>query len=526
MMQAMISPAALGAVAYTVVFLAPALMAALALLARWQASLGRGLAVLLCLLVVLAGMGALFASVLAVAAASWLMPGLLRLDALAGVMLALSGFIGAVILHYSTRYLAGNPRAGRYMRQLMLTLAAVWVLVSSNHLLVLVLAWCITDYFLHGLLTFFNERPAAVLAARKRLLAVIPGNVCLLAASLLIHHHVGSFALDAVARHVAAAGMSPGLALAAFLLASGVILKSALLPVHGWILQVMEAPTPVSALLHAGIVNIGGYVLLRFSGLIEAAPAAQALLVVAGVSTACLAALVMMTRVSIKVMLAWSTCAQMGFMLLEIGLGAYALALLHLLAHSLYKAHAFLAAGATARRVTLLRGLETPAAVPLQQRLAGLAWTLALLAAAVLLSGLDPLSDPRIAVLALVLLTGLSPMLRVAASHGRLLLSLSASVAALVLLYGVWHHLFEHLLPSARFAPAPGLLVFTAAGLLGLWVIQEYVIAFPASRFARWLRPRAFAGFYLDEGMTRLVLAGGASRCAPSASAISSREPV
>ena len=99
------------------------------------------------------------------------------------------------------------------------------------------------------------------------------------------------------------------------------MLKRAQLPFHGWLYPGDGAPTPVSAPLHAGIVNLGGFVLLRFAPLVSEVPAAQTPLVVVGAATAVLAALVMTTRISIKVMLAWSTCAQMGFMLMQCGLG-------------------------------------------------------------------------------------------------------------------------------------------------------------------------------------------------------------
>src|SRR5690606_20955596 len=129
------------------------------------------------------------------------------------------------------------------------------------------------------------------------------------------------------------------------LVALAAILKTAQLPLHGWLIQVMEAPTPISALLHAGVVNLSGFVLLRMAPMLAQSDIAQALLVIVGSLSAALAALVMLTRISIKIRLAWSTCAQMGFMLMEIGLGLYELALLHLLAHSLYKAYSFLSAG-------------------------------------------------------------------------------------------------------------------------------------------------------------------------------------
>ncbi|XLM23048.1 NADH-quinone oxidoreductase subunit L, partial [Chromobacterium piscinae] len=111
-------------------------------------------------------------------------------------------------------------------------------------------------------------------------------------------------------------------------------IKTAQLPFHGWLTQVMEAPTPISALLHAGVVNLGGIVLIKAAPLLQTAPPANLLLMLWGGASALLCCLVMLTRISVKLRLAWSTCAQMGFMLLEIGMGRYSLALLHLLAHS------------------------------------------------------------------------------------------------------------------------------------------------------------------------------------------------
>ena len=490
---------------------APLLMALAALLTFRHAATAQRLAGWLCLPV----------AFLALAAAP--------ADPLGGLMLALTAFIGWVILRYSDRYLANHPRRPAYLRGLLLTLAAVWALVGANHLLVLVLAWAATDVFLHGLLTFFRERPAAVLAARKRLLAVWTANGLLLAGSLWLYARFGTFALDGLAQAIATPGGHAGLTGPALLITLGVLLKSAQLPVHGWILQVMEAPTPVSALLHAGIVNIGGFVLLRLAGLLEAAPVAQALLVTAGGLTAGLAALVMMTRVSVKVMLAWSTCAQMGFMLLEIGLGAYPLALLHLLAHSLYKAHAFLAAGGTARRLTRLPTTRAGQNLPF----AGLALGLAGLAAVAWLAGLDPRQEPAMVVLGLALLTGLTPLLRAALAGGATVrLRLAVSSFGLVLAYAVWHHLFSAVLPAAAATPSAVWLALPALGLVLLLIVQETVITRPDGALARRLHPLAFAGFHLDEGMTRLTLRlwpGSARPAATPTTAVLpplSREPV
>jgi len=194
-------------------------------------------------------------------------------------------------------------------------------------------------------------------AARHRL-----ADGLLLVAAALAWTEVGSGAFEDLWAHVAREGMGVPLQASALALVLAVVLRTALLPVHGWIVQVMEAPTPVSALLHAGVVNLGGFALIRFAPMLEHATTARVVLVVFGLATAVLAGLVMLTRVSIKVRLAWSTVAQMGFMVLECGLGLYTLAALHLIGHSLYKAHAFLSASTVVRETRI--GLMHPAWAP------------------------------------------------------------------------------------------------------------------------------------------------------------------
>jgi NAD(P)H-quinone oxidoreductase subunit 5 len=125
----------------------------------------------------------------------------------------------------------------------------------------------------------------------------------------------------------------------------------------------METPTPVSALLHDGVINAGGFLLVRFADVMVLAPGVLAALAMIGGFTAILGALVMLTQPAVKTALAWSTVAQMGFMMLECGLGLFPLALLHILAHSLYKAHAFLACGEAVEAVAALPR-PGPVAIP------------------------------------------------------------------------------------------------------------------------------------------------------------------
>ncbi|RBF92950.1 oxidoreductase, partial [Xanthomonas oryzae pv. oryzae] len=114
------------------------------------------------------------------------------------------------------------------------------------------------------------------------------------------------------------------------LLALAAVLKSAQFPTHGWLTEMMEAPTPVSALLHAGVINGGGFLLIRFSDLMLSAPGVLAVLAMLGGFTALFGALVMLTQPAVKTSLAWSTVAQMGFMMLQCGLALFPLALLHI----------------------------------------------------------------------------------------------------------------------------------------------------------------------------------------------------
>ena len=284
----------------------------------------------------------------------------LYLDPLSAMMFCLVALIGLVVVNYSQNYLDGDPHHLRFMRQLCLTLAAVLLVIISGNLLLFALAWTATSLGLHRLLVFYPERQAAVLAARKKFLASRLGELCLVGALVLIHGMFGSLQYETLfaaqgALHAASAPLA--LHAAALLLVCTALLKSAQFPLHGWLIEVMETPTPVSALLHAGIINAGGFLVLRFSDLIALSTPTLYTLSIVGGLTALFGSVVMLTQTSIKVSLAYSTIAQMGFMMLECGLGAFSAALLHILAHSLYKAHAFLSSGSV---IDIARASWTP----------------------------------------------------------------------------------------------------------------------------------------------------------------------
>lgn len=270
----------------------------------------------------------------------------LRLDFLSLTMFLLVSAVGLVVVRYARHYLDGDARLGDFQARLGLALGAVLLLVLAGNLVQLVLAWAGASLALHRLLVFFSDRPRAVIAGRKKMIVARLGDVCLVTAAILLAQAFDSTDVHAIAVAAQSLDTLPaGVGLAAFLLVAAAALKAAQFPFHGWLPEVMETPTPVSALLHAGMINSGGFLLLRFADVLVLEPGAMTALLAIGAVSAVFGSLVLLTQTTIKGTLAYSTLAQMGFMLLECGLGAFSVALLHIVAHSLYKAHAFLSAG-------------------------------------------------------------------------------------------------------------------------------------------------------------------------------------
>lgn len=277
-----------------------------------------------------------------------LQSGVLRLGVLQATLLVLVNFLGWIIYRYAATNFQGDSDGARFLRWLTLTLLAVQTLLLVDHLVLFWAAWVGVSLSLHQLLLFYPDRSRALLAAHKKFLIARASELLLALAIGLLYSQFNSFSLShimAQVAHLQAGQVTWSLILAGVCVAQVALLKCAQLPLHGWLIQVVESPTPVSALLHAGVINLGGVLLLLFAPLLSQVVAAQWLLLLVAGPSAVLAALIMTTRISVKVRLAWSTCAQMGLMLVECALGLYELALLHLIAHSCYKARAFLAAG-------------------------------------------------------------------------------------------------------------------------------------------------------------------------------------
>jgi NADH:ubiquinone oxidoreductase subunit 5 (subunit L)/multisubunit Na+/H+ antiporter MnhA subunit len=280
-----------------------------------------------------------------------------RIDVVSVTLLLLVTFVGWIVLRFARTYVDGEDRQGRFTGLLCATLASVLLLVQSGTLLQLVIAWIATGALLHRLLLFYPDRIAARRAARKKFVTARAGDAALLVGAGLLAaiHGTGDIAAILEGARAAEGPAGAGTIAAAALLAVAALLKSAQFPAHGWLTEVMETPTPVSALLHAGLINAGGFLLIRFADVMLQAPGVLAVLTGIGGFTALFAGCVMLTQTAVKTSLAWSTVAQMGFMILQCGLTLFPLALLHIVAHSLYKAHAFLASGGAVEQVASIR---------------------------------------------------------------------------------------------------------------------------------------------------------------------------
>lgn len=427
-----------------------------------------------------------------------------RVDVVTCIMLLLVVTLGIVIERYSRSYLGSDTGFPRYQRWLLLTLSCVTALVVADNLAVVALCWTAAGLALHQLLTFHRDRRAALVVAHKKFLVSRLADLFLVVSLALVHHNVRGFGFDDIAAWVRVhPDLNPQMQAAAVCVVFAVVLRSAQLPFHGWLIQVMEAPTPVSALLHAGVVNIGGFVLIRLSPWMGRAEFAQLLLVVVGLTSAILAALIMTTRISIKVALAWSTCAQMGFMLVQCGLGLWHLAMLHLVAHSLYKAHAFLSAGTTVDgwRVRSLTTMIPSSNLRLAVAVVGAA---AIGVATVFLGdlvGIESFSAP----LALMVSLSLVPLLVHMADGAARQAAIAVRIAGVVVLYLGWHAVAATVMPTPTSSPGLLAVAIVAVAFLGLFVVKATLQQRPHGLLARRLAPTLFAGFSLDERFTRLA---------------------
>jgi NADH-quinone oxidoreductase subunit L len=312
----------------------------------------------------------------------------LRVDPLSMVMaLAVTG-VGFLIHVYSIDYMHGDPRYPRYFGYLNLFVAAMLTLVLANNFVVLYLGWEGVGLCSYLLIAFWFERKAAADAGKKAFIVTRIGDTAMLIGIFLIFATTGSVRFDEV--FGAAGGLAGATVTAiALLLFAGAVGKSAQVPLHVWLPDAMEGPTPVSALIHAAtMVTAGVYLVVRTHPLFEASEVALVVVAVVGVVTALYAGLSALGQDDLKRVLAYSTMSQLGYMFLAAGVGAYAVAIFHLVAHAFFKALLFLSAG------SVMHATDGVIDMP---RLGGLRRRMPLTAAAFVIGGLALAGIPLLA---------------------------------------------------------------------------------------------------------------------------------
>ncbi|MBX9678772.1 MAG: NADH-quinone oxidoreductase subunit L [Gemmataceae bacterium] len=277
----------------------------------------------------------------------------LRADGLTAVMLITVTFIGTLIAIYSSSYMKGDPAYYRFFMAVSLFLAAMTGLVLANNFILLYACWEGVGLCSYLLVGFWFFKPSAAAAARKAFLVTRLGDIGLFLGILILWSQYGTLDYQGIFQHASA--NDPYLGIACFLLFVGAVGKSAQFPLHVWLPDAMEGPSPVSALIHAAtMVTAGVYLLARTMPLFGLCPDVQAYVAVTGAFTALLAALIALTQTDLKRVLAYSTVSQLGYMFLALGSGvqherlatlAVVAAVFHLFTHAFFKALLFLGAG-------------------------------------------------------------------------------------------------------------------------------------------------------------------------------------
>ena len=279
-------------------------------------------------------------------------------DGLTVVMWTVVTLFSAVVHSYSRRYMAGTPGVSRFFTRLSGFTVAVLVLVAADHIALFALAWLAMGLVMADLIGHVRGWPQARAAARLARRHFLASTAALALALGVLWWTTGGTTVSGLATAGDALGTAAWVAVAGLVLAA--MVQSALVPFHGWLLASMTAPTPASALMHAGFVNAGGILLARFAPLVSLDPTAMLLVLVAGAASALLGKLLKAVQTDVKRQLGCSTVGQMGFMIMQAGLGFFGAAVTHLVLHGFYKAYQFLSAGEGVERTSPERGPPEP----------------------------------------------------------------------------------------------------------------------------------------------------------------------
>jgi NADH-quinone oxidoreductase subunit L len=407
----------------------------------------------------------------AASAASLTFPIGFYIDRLGAVMMVLISGVGTVIYAYSIDYMYQDPHEPRYLALIGLALFVLLCLVSSSNLMMLFLFWQLLSYLLY-LLAHNHTHAGTLEGAFKTFTLLRVGDVTFLAGIVLAYALYGTLEFPALFAKAAESSVTlsplPGLDISGatavtILLFIGGMSKSAQFPLHFWLPRSLYAPTPVHALLHAGIINAGGFLINRLAPLFGLSSTTLHVAFVVGTLTAVLGATMMLAQNDIKKTLGFSTIGQMGYMIMECGLGAFSLAVFHLIAHGLFKATVFLNCGNVIHKARQEPHVPHVDQQEEEDNFSPLAWSTGIVTTLVI------------------------PLVILLVTHGVLRIPLLESQGTVIFLFFIWLTSSQAILTLTRLRAIASWKVSSAMLLTLLFVVFVYLFA--VESFTAFLYP-------------------------------------
>jgi NADH-quinone oxidoreductase subunit L len=395
----------------------------------------------------------------------------LYIDRLSAVMMVLISGVGTIIYTYSIGHLYQDHHDRRFLALIGFTVSVLLCLVSSANLMMLFLLWQVISCLLY-LLAHNHSHDATRRGAVRTFSLLRVGDVAFLAGIVLAHSLYGTLEFQELfaraAESTATVPLLPGIEISGatavtLLLFIGAMSKSAQFPLFIWLPGYLYAPTPATALLHAGIINAGGFLINRLAPLFGQSPTTLHVALVVGALTAVLGATMMLVQNDIKNTLGFSTIGQMGYMIMECGLGAFSLAVFHLIAHGLFKATMFLNSGNVIHKARQEPEFPHADQREEEEHFSRLTWSTGLLTTLVI------------------------PLIILLATHGVLRIPLLESQGAVILLFFIWVTSSQAILTLTRLRAVASWKVSAAMLLTLLFVVLVYLFA--VESFTAFLYP-------------------------------------
>ena len=394
-----------------------------------------------------------------------------HIDRLSALMMILISIVGTIIYRYSINYMYQDRGYRRFLALIGFTTFVLLCMVASANLVMLFVFWQLLSYLL-SLLAHNLTHVATLKGAFRTFTLLRVGDVAFLAGIVLAHSLYGTVEFQELFARAAESPitLSPfpgvemtGVTAVTLLIFIGAMSKSAQVPLHLWLPSSLYAPTPVHALLHAGIINAGGFLMNRLAPLYGLSSATLHVAFVIGMLTAVLGASMMLTQNDIKKTLGFSTIGQMGYMIMECGLGAFALAVFHLIAHGLFKATVFLNCGNVIHKAR-----QQPAFPRMDE-------------------AIEKVQFSRLAWSTGFFTTLLMPLVILLVAHGALQIPIRDSQGAVIFLFFIWVTSSQAILTLTRLRAVASWKVSVAMLLTLLVVVFTYLFA--AERFTAFLYP-------------------------------------